>query len=176
MYAQGATAGDVDLWVLDTEVNETELNYEATGAQNNAVFSPDGEWVAYQSDESGRPQIWVQLFPATGARYQITTGTGYEPLWSPDRQDLFFLGPGFGFNSVSIDTQSGFAYRANQNLPVTGILLGQQAITNFDIMPDGQRFLVVREVSNLSGQTGSSANINIVLNWFEELKERVPVP
>ena len=110
-------------------------------------------------------------------RYQITTGnTFFEPLWSPDGQELFYLNVALQMRSVTIDTQSGFAYGVQQFLPsVTGTLLGPQAVTNFDVMPDGQRFLVVRQLATDSGEVDPT-QINIIQNWFGELKELVPVP
>ena len=178
LYAEGPQAQllERNLWTLRTEDNETELYYEASGLQHNAEFSPNGEWVAYQSNESGQNQIWVQPFPATGARIQVTTDAGFEPVWSPDGQELFYWNAASELVSVRVDTESGFTYSPPEPLPVTGILLEGTRMTNFDIMPDGQRFLVVREsASNESGGVIPS-QINIVLNWFEELKERVPVP
>ena len=159
-----------DLWTLRAGDNETALYFEASGGQWNSSFSPDGKWVAYQSNETGQFQIWVQPFPKTGARYQITDLGGTAPLWSPDGKELFYVHED-ELVSVGVNTDSGFTFGRPELLPLTGILVGGMQIRNFDIMPDGQHFLVVR----VPEQT-VQPQINIVLNWFEELKERVPAP
>ena len=171
-YWEGSP-GDGDLLTLRAEGGETTPYYAATGAQFNSAFSPNGKWVVYQSFETGESQIWVQPFPATGAKTQITTEGGSVPMWSPDGQELFYANEESELVSVVVvDTDSG-TYGRPESLPVTGILRDtfSGGDRNYDIMPDGQKFLVVRRPE----QTGQP-QIYIILNWFEELKERVPVP
>ena len=161
------------LWTLRAEDVETALYYEAPGVQGNAVFSPNGNWVAYQSTETGQHQIWVQPFPATGARTRITDVGGVAPMWSPDGQELFYVNEVPELVSVAVDTESAFTFSRPESLPVTGTFQefqrGRRA--GLDITPDGQQFLVVRRPEQTV-----QPQINIVLNWFEELKEKVPVP
>ena len=140
----------------------------------NAIFSPDGRWVAYQSNESGVGSVFVQPFPATGAKYQIAKGTGALPFWSPDGKALFY-GPGVGqWVVVSVNTQPSFTVGNPVPVPRGAFKsLGPGFARNNDIMPDGKRIIGVIQ----AGQTPSDGNttqILVVLNWFEELKARVP--
>ncbi len=119
-----ATGGG-DLWSLRAEDNETTPYYEATGIQFSGVFSPDGKWVAYQSNETGQHQIWVRPFPATDARFQITTDGGFGPLWSPDGKELFYVNEELELVSIAVNTDAGFSHSLPESLPVKGANLGR---------------------------------------------------
>ena len=97
----------MSLWVLSLPEGKTEpFNGARSTRPMNAVFSPDGRWVAYGSDESGTDAVYVQPFPATGAKYQISRGdVGHHALWSRDGKQLFYIpGPG-RFVVVNVTTQ-----------------------------------------------------------------------
>jgi len=137
------------------------------------VVSPDGRWMAYQSNVSGRPEIYVERYPELGSRQQISTAGGTRPVWSRNGRELFFSGldnrqmlvvavqPGTTLVAGRPQVLFEFAMR-----PVTG------GVRPWDLAPDG-RFVIIR-----SGQAeaGSSAPANLILvqNWFEELKRLVP--
>ncbi len=137
----------------------------------DAVFSPDGRWVAYTSRETGKNEVFVQPFPATGAKYQIPGGLdNHHPVWSPDGKELFYAtGPGLAAG-VSVAVQPSFALGnpvdVFRGLPANA----PNARRDFDIMPDGKHLL--NFVNSGSGLT--SAQVHVVLNWFEELKRLVP--
>jgi WD40-like Beta Propeller Repeat len=116
-----------------------EVRLSSTLPLPNAVFSPDARWVAYSSNEmgAGPPSVFVQPFPATGAKYLI--GGGRNPIWSPDGRELFFWQGGFVVSSVS--THAGFAF--GSPLPLATVLLGRPGPTCYDIAPDGRRFIGV---------------------------------
>src|SRR5262249_31219973 len=147
-------------------------------------FSPDGHWIAYGSaDEKGHLQVYVQAFPVTGTRYQISSGgsNNHHPLWSPKGGQLFYVtdqGRGsitFGVEkiiSVDIKTEPGFTWGKTMPLPIEQIVAnGPRA---YDITPDGKYFIVMQR-SQADATKVPREQINIALNWLEELKQRFPV-
>jgi serine/threonine-protein kinase len=142
-----------------------------------AAVSPDGKWLTYESDESGQFEVYVRSFPdVETSRSTISVAGGQEPVWSTDGSELFFrsLG-GETFYAVPINTGAEFDY----GTPAV-LFRGQYAaaggfMRRYDVAPDGSRFLVLA-AQQVTGSAAGSRHMNIVLNWFEELKERVPVP
>lgn len=144
-------------------------------ARSEASFSPDGRWLAYPSSESGRYEVYVQPFPATGAKYQITKGgsiPNHHPIWSPDGKELFYVSAGRLF-SVAIQTQPSFRFANPVPLPITGFQRAMADIRNYDITPDGKRFIVVFPPGENPAEPNRPVQIQVVLNWFEELKRRM---
>jgi serine/threonine-protein kinase len=158
---------------------EPAIRAAANSVLGRSSLSPDGRWIAYQSPENGPGEVFVQPFPPTGAKYQITsesTGAGY-PQWSPDGKQLIYatLQAGLGrLNAVDIQTQPNFVVGKATPLPIDGFLLGN-SLRNFDVAPDGKRFLMLLPPEQLQTNGQASQQIDIVLNWFEDLKQRVPV-
>ena len=139
----------------------------------NPDVSPDGRYLAYQSNESGRDEIWVQPFPRVNAgRWQVSTSGGVQPLWSRNGRELFFIDRARGMIAVPVDTGSStFAFGNAVKLfdaPTGQTYLGR----DYDVTSDGQRFLWVRE-SAATQRGGSAAPMVLVLNWFEELKAKI---
>jgi serine/threonine-protein kinase len=143
----------------------------------SATFSPDGRWVAYSATAPGPPAgyLFVQPFPTTGATYPISKSLGFHPTWSPDGKELFYsANAGSGtFVAVSVTTRPTFTFGNPVTVPRPFVERGPGFERNNDITLDGKRFLGVA-----AGQTASGApaapQIQVVLNWFEELKARVP--
>jgi len=133
-------------------------------------FSPDGRWLAYISNESGRYEICVQPYPGPGGKWQISTEGGAEPAWNPNGRELFYRS-GDKMMSVDIATQPGFAAGKPRMLFEGRYEPAPFPIANYDVAPDGQRFLMVKPSESAEG---APTQINVVLNWFEELKRRVP--
>ncbi len=160
--------GDSDPeWLLRDEFNE-----------RNAELSPDGRWMAYESDESGGWEIYVRPFPdVQDGRWTVSNAGGSWPLWSRDGRGLFYLQPGSPARLMAVaveteETDPVFRFRSRQvvlDWPYFQWVVGR----SYDVSSDG-RFLVL--VAEGIGDTAESPRINIVQNWFEELKERVPVP
>jgi hypothetical protein len=142
----------------------------------SATFSPDGRWAAYSA---GLPvgSLFVQPFPTTGATYPISNGGGFHPTWSPDGKELFyFAGVGAGqFMAVSVTTRPTFTFGNSVQVPRPFVERGSAFERNNDITLDGKRFLGVVDAGQISTPGASAApQIQVVLNWFEELKARVP--
>jgi hypothetical protein len=133
-------------------------------------FSPDGRWIAYMSDESGRSEIYVQPYPGPGGKWQISTDGGTEPVWNRNGRELFYRN-GNRMMAVEITTQPNFALGNPRVLFEGPYVLATVPISNYDVSPDGRRFLMVKPTEQAQA---APTQINVVLNWFEELKRRVP--
>ena len=145
--------------------------------ERNAAISPDGNWLAYESNESGQFQIYVRPFPnVAGGRSQVTDNGGRTPLWSPDGRELFFVSR-TSMMTVPVQLKPTFTpgnpaklFDA-RSLVLDGRFLGSTMRT-FDISPDGQRFLMLQEGSLTDDGNAPSLGMVVVQNWFEELKAR----
>jgi hypothetical protein len=133
-------------------------------------FSPDGQWLAYGSNESGREEVHVQPFPGPGRRVLISTDGGTEPRWSRNGRELFYRNAD-KFMAVDVRTQPTFFAGSPRLLFQGRGVPGSTSATGFDVSLDGQRFLMVELVEFQPRVT----LIEIVMNWFEELKRLVPV-
>jgi eukaryotic-like serine/threonine-protein kinase len=133
-------------------------------------FSPDGRWLTYISDESGRYEVYVQPFPGPGGKWQISTEGGIEPVWNPNGRELFYRS-GDKMMAVEIATLPGFAAGTPRMLFEGRYDLAPVPTVNYDVSPDGQRFLMLKPSESA---VAAPTQINIVLNWFEELKQKVP--
>jgi serine/threonine-protein kinase len=161
-----------DIWVLRLSDHKTEPFLRTPFNEGGPVFSPDGHWIAYISDESGRPEIYLQPYPGPGGKWQISTDGGNEPAWNRNGRELFYRS-GNKMMAVDVTTQPTFSPGKPKVLFEGQYVAVQPGLTGtaYDVSPDGQRFLMVKE----SEASISATQINVVLNWFEELKRRAPV-
>ena len=142
-----------------------------------ATFSPDGRWVAYSAGEpeaGSAGRLFVQPFPATGAMYPAPKGAGIHPMWSPDGKELIYsLGPRLA--AVPVTTRPTFTF-GNQREVTTTRFIGRGPLSerNHDMALDGKLLGVVATGPDIASRSGS-AQVQVVLNWMEELKQRVPV-
>jgi serine/threonine-protein kinase len=152
------------IWTLSLRDRKITPFAASPGGAEASTFSPDGRWVAYHASGTG---IFVRAFPASPAQYQIAAGS--HALWSRDGRQLFFgVGPN-QFAVVNVTTQGGFAFSPPVRFAVA-LQGAPNGSTRYDILPDG-RFIGV--VSNTT-QPGARPQIDVVLNWFEEVKQRAP--
>ena len=133
-----------------------------------AAFSRDGNWVAYQSDESGRYEIYVRPYPGPGGRWQVSTHGGTHPLWSPTRDELFYWNDGKMMSARYEATAESFRSSRGEEL-FAGPYVFDSFNRGFDITPDGERFIMLESAANQD-----ASKLVLVLNWFEELKRLVP--
>ncbi len=148
-------------------------------AETNAALSPDGRWMAYQSDTSGEFQVYVRPFPnIDDGRWQVSTDGGTQPLWNAEGRELFYVDaesteqPIRRMFAVPVQTDPTFSY-GNPVLLFEGeYATGGSNGRAYDVAADGQRFLMVKE--GTAAGSVAQTRMHIVLNWFEELKARVP--
>ena len=149
-----------DIWVLPLEGERKPRPFLQTPAEEwGSEFSPDGRWLAYMSNESGRNEIYVQPFPGPAGKFQISTEGGSFPVWA--RNGELFYRNGDKMMAVDITTSPSFT-AGNARLLFEG------QYQSYDVTADAERFLMIRE-----GEQGAT-RLNVVLNWFEELKRLVP--
>jgi Tol biopolymer transport system component len=171
------------IWTLSLDrPEEPELYYDVSGSpEDGALFSPDGEWLAYWSREvTGDNQVWIQPFPRTGAnRHRLTEDGGTYPIWSRDGRRLYYRRPfgstvgGPALNAIDVELGTSPAWGTERTMPPQGFLVFNWH-RDYDIAPDG-RFLMVFPTDADSATAPERLSVNIVLNWFEELKRLAPV-
>jgi eukaryotic-like serine/threonine-protein kinase len=167
--APGPTRGQ-DIWMLRMS-DHKEQPFVETGVVTGAPeFSPDGHWLVYVSDESGRREVYVRSYPGPGGKWQISSGGGTEPVWNRNGRELFYRS-GDNMLAVEISTQPAFAAGKPRMLFQAPYLSSPVTFPNYDVSPDGQRFLMLKPVEQAQA---APTQINVVLNWFEELKRLVP--
>jgi serine/threonine protein kinase/Tol biopolymer transport system component len=131
-----------------------------------ARFSPDGHWIAYASDESGRFEVYVQNFPGPGGKRQVSTEGGNWPIWARNGRELFYLSSN-KVMGVSVATQPNFTASIPQIIAdIPSRLSNRLGNSGYDVSPDGQRFLFVKA----NTEKGPPDEVRVVLNWTEELK------
>ena len=138
----------------------------------NAEISPDGRWLAYESEETGQSEVYVRPFPdiETG-RWQISRGGGTKPLWRRDGQELFFLAPRGRMMAVPVELGESFSSGGATEL-FSGEYFEESRGRTYDITPDGERFIMVKYGRETSDS--EHGEIVTVLNWTEELERLLP--
>jgi len=160
-----------DIWILTLQGEKKPDLFIATPAnERSAVFSPDGNWIAYASDESGRDEVYVQQFPKSpkGSK-TVSTHGGREPVWSPDGKELYYRRRN-QLVAVPIKTSPSFM-PGQERVLFEGSFAEEIGGRNqyYCVSPDNQRFLIVRQGGGTTPQS-----LRVVFNWFEELKRLVP--
>jgi serine/threonine-protein kinase len=155
-----------DIWVLPVEGEGEPWPYLSTPAKEyHASLSPNGRWLAYVSDETGRDEIYVVPFPKPTRKWMISTDGGLEPTWSSDGRELLYRN-GEQMMAVDIQTEPEFRPMKPKVLFVGSYKPSSYFFRGFDVAPDG-RFLMAKRQE-------TTTQVNIIFNWVEELKRRVP--
>jgi serine/threonine protein kinase len=170
-----------DLWVLPLSDDRNPFPLLHTPfAETHGQISPDGKWLVYYSNETGRNEVYVQAFPGGAGKWQISTNGGVIPRWRRDGRELFYMSQLSGGKMMAVDIRSsGSTFEAGSpkelfdslfiGLPHTGILPGAAPYHAFAVSADGQRFLIPHPPS--SDGAGTTMPIAVVTNWAAGLEK-----
>ncbi len=166
-----------DIWLLsDDDTAQAEPLLQTPYLESYPAFSPDGKWLAYTSDESGISELYVQRFPLTGRKWQISAGGSEAPLWSPEGDALYYW-KGNRLMAVSVTTEPDFTPGKERELQQPEF----SSLGGWDIAPDGQRFVIVGRVASpatsfrpgfrVINAGASVPELRLVQHWFEKLRQ-----
>jgi Tol biopolymer transport system component len=160
--------GGTDFWFAKFPELKSTLFLKAPSTLRNGQFSPDGKWVAYASNESGKWEIYVTSFPDARGKWQVSTSGGEQPRWRADGKELFYLSSDSKMMAAPVTTggrfDAGTPVALFQATPRQWITSGD--IFVYDVSRDGQRFLI-----NTSVKHAEAAPMSIVLNWPAKLNK-----
>jgi Tol biopolymer transport system component len=152
-----------DIWVLPLEGARTPQVYLRTPFDERAAaVSPDGQWLAYVSDESGRDEVYVRAFPVPDAALRVSEGGGREPRWAPSGGELLYRSEA-GMVAAAVGTASPMTVGRREVLFDDRLYVALPNGTGYDVHPDGRRLLMVR-------RGAESREVVVVLNWFDRLR------
>jgi dipeptidyl aminopeptidase/acylaminoacyl peptidase len=157
-----------DIWILPLDGSSDPRPYLRTPFnERSPQVSPDGRWLAYVSNETGRDEVYVRAFPEPSGKWQVSTAGGSEPLWDPRRPQIYYR-DGNQLVAVEVQTEPVFSLGAREVLFEGTYRTGLQH-TNYDIDPASGEFLMLKSAEQ-------ATSLVVVLNWFEELRARMLAP
>ena len=175
---QSGPANGTDIWTLSLEGDRRPHPFLQTRFDEDYPdFSPDGRWLAYVSNQSGRAEVYVQPYPGPGVRQQISVDGGTAPAWSRDGRELFYVtassvgGQAALTKMMVVPVQLKPAFTAGTPRMLFEGRYGASAnIRGYDVAPDGRRFLMVQQEDRPPMRV---TDMIIVQNWVEELRQKV---
>jgi serine/threonine-protein kinase len=161
-----------DVFAVRTDGDTTRRELVAGPAiENSPAVSPDGRWLAYQSDETGRFEVFVRPFPDTKPmKRQVSVGGGNVPRWSADGRELFFVDE--KLDLIAVPVTPGPVFKTDSPRRLFSMERYGGTVNVFDVSPDGRRFITTRPVGAL---TQRPDELIVVQNFFEELRTKAPV-
>jgi Tol biopolymer transport system component/predicted Ser/Thr protein kinase len=182
-FTEVASDTGADVWTLPLDLSDPEhpkpgkpeLFLRTPFNEYEPAFSPDGRWIAYTSQESGRAEVYVRPFPGgRPGKWQISTGSGRFPLWSRNGRELFYEGPDSRI-MVSTYTPKADSFAADKPRAWSDAqtLRPAPVLWSMDLAPDGKRFAVFPR-PDATGEHKGSVHVTVLLNFFDELRRRVP--
>ena len=133
-------------------------------------FSPDGRWVAYSSDESGRREIYVRPFKHGGGKWQVSTDGGGFPCWSSDGKELFYRN-GKALMVVAVTKKESTFQSGNPTMLFELEVAGDDWA--YDVAPDGKRFVWIKDEARQGEGAVDHSHLRFIFNWFEDVKAKV---
>ena len=167
-------SSDIDLhtWSSDSALTSTPL-FETAFIEDRPSISPDGRWIAYESNEDGGLEVYVRPFPnVDDGKSKVSTEGGKHPVWSPDGSELFYVS-GNAMMVVPITTNPAFQH-GNPEVVFEGPYDFTGFFRFFDLSPKGTRFLVRKPVDAQADDSAAPPDLVLVQNWTEELTRLVP--
>jgi eukaryotic-like serine/threonine-protein kinase len=168
LYESKATPTQLDLWVLPLTGERKAVPFVRTEAdEQQGAFSPDGRFVAYASNTTGRHEVYVRAFPGGEGPWQVSIAGGYQPRWRGDGRELFYVSPDGHIMVVSV--KGGGSFGVEKARPLFALRTLRQSLqgnrNDYDVTPDGQRFL-----ANELAHDPAKATITVVVNWTSKLE------
>jgi serine/threonine-protein kinase len=168
VYAQADAKTGFDLWLLSLADRRTTPFLQTPFNERQAMFSPDGKWLVYTSDESGHDEVYVRPYPGPGSRIRISTDIGSDPRWSPNGHELFYRRGDVVMRAaitttpvVTVGVPAAFA---------TAPTIASGFGLDYDVATDGRRLVVLSD----KGMARMTTELSVVLNWFSELRAAIP--
>jgi eukaryotic-like serine/threonine-protein kinase len=155
-----------DIWMLSPADKKLQVFLSTPANEFFASFSPDGHWVTYMSDESGKHEVYVQPFPPSGGKWQISTAGGREPVWSRDGKEIFYVTQDPSNKVVVVDVKTSPSFEAGTPRVLFETRLKAMQGRRWDVSTDGKRFLINTPIGEVKSQP-----ITLVQNWTAELKK-----
>jgi Tol biopolymer transport system component len=154
-YSNAERWPNTDIWLLPLQGERRPLPWARTRfAESSPRFSPDGRWIAYESDESGVPEIYVALTEGGGGKRRIPPAAGRQPRWRGDGKELYYIGPGDFVMATPVTP--GVRLEAGTPAPLFRV----EAVSNYDVAADGSRFLV-----GTPTDLDRDSQVRLVINW-----------
>src|SRR6185503_8698837 len=159
-YTNHSARGDPDVWVLPLFGDRQPIPFAQTKfTERRGYFSPNGRWLAYSSNESGREEVYVRPFPPSAGVWRVSTGGGTQPRWPRDGKELFYVAPGGKLMAVKVTAGERFEAGTPRALFQMRLALDWD-FNHYSVTADGQRFLATTPVGE-----AASPPITVVLNW-----------
>lgn len=157
------------LWLMSYPELKTRVFFDGSGSTKSGQFSPDGKWVAYSSNESGRWEIYVTSYPDAKGKWQVSNQGGTQPRWRGDGKELFFLAPDAMMMAVPVGGEGSFNFGAPVGLfhATPREMVATSEMIAYDVTKDGQKFLINTDIT-----TGNAQPMSVVLHWDAELKNK----
>jgi len=161
-FYRGGDSSGYDIWILPLSGRGEASPYIATDFNETmGMFSPDGRWLAYQSDESGAPGIYVTAFPERGRKWQISTGGGQAPRWTANGSEILYHASDGALVAVGVEPRDG-GLLIGEAVRLFNTMVQPSGTHYWDMSPDGERVLAMEAVSNRD-----APNLSVVVNWLE---------
>jgi hypothetical protein len=174
-YTDKGTDTREDIWIMPLQSNgEPRVFLQTPADEGMPRISPDGRFLAYQSDESGQMEVYLRSFPDGSQKVQVSAGGGLHPVWARSGRELFYRVPleGSKRRMMVADVSQASRIRVSRSRALFegDFKAGAEDTPSYDVLPDGQHFVMIE----LDPQASRVTHFNVVLNWFEELRRLVP--
>jgi Tol biopolymer transport system component/predicted Ser/Thr protein kinase len=181
-YTEESAETGSDLWTVALDLSDpehpkagkAELFLRTPFSERDPAFSPDGHWIAYTSNESGMPELYVRPYPGPGGKWQISTGGAEYPKWSRNGRELFYETWNDNAIMVADYTATADSFSASKPRVAASVrMIDAAGIPNWDLAPDGKRFAIF-PAPNQAAEDKGSVHVTFLLNFFDEVRRRIP--